>query len=615
MNIFHNAAPDLPPDDIVAWAEANVRVDGHGFDASRTPQLIEPIRAMADPGVRIGTLIKPVQVGGSTAGEIVANYWAAFGSGLIQYNWQDDQAAEKRWHERIFPSLESNKDIKRTGHRFEELICTARYVNATVRVQGVFMESSLDSDTVPLQINEEVHLWKPGFLGKARRRQTQVWNAKAFDISNASNEGDQLQSSYEDGTMQRWEVLCPGCGQHHAMRFRWDETHPELGGLRWDSADCRMENGRFNYNKLEATIRYQMPCGHLVRDNAAERRALIGRYSAPQNEGAHLSHRSWNFEAVSCDAIRWLSLVQEWHASIRALKAGDGEPMRRFITERECRFYSDHTVPFRGSVVLNPAITKNRAGLPGRAARLWAADKQRGYRSQGELSHYWLVIRDVMPNADSRLVFEGQISTDAELIAILDEHDCPHYAGGVDASWDTKAVLEMCYRHGLNAFMANASHKGWFMHSDKVKRFYAEGKPVHLELNQPPRYNYVATPSGYQPGREEPVVIHYNVAGMLANLFFIRENHANTTAGGGTDFIQWEVPGDVSEEYRQQNEAWERVAIKSQRTGDEVEGFRKTRKSDHMTMCEAYIAMLMDIGRLLSQRLTTMGLRQLSEKP
>ena len=107
MNILFNSMPEAPPADIIGWAESALKVDGHSFIAARTPQLIEPIRAMADPGVRIGTLIKPVQVGGSTAGEVVCNYWAAFGSGLIQYNWQDDQAAEKRWHERIFPSLES----------------------------------------------------------------------------------------------------------------------------------------------------------------------------------------------------------------------------------------------------------------------------------------------------------------------------------------------------------------------------------------------------------------------------------------------------------------------------------------------------------------------------
>jgi hypothetical protein len=613
MNLNDHSIPDARPSDIIAWAESRVRVNGGktSFDASRTPQIIEPIRAMADPDVRIGTLVKPVQVGGSTAGEVVCAYWAAFASGLIQFNWEDDQKAADRWHDRIYPALESCGDIKRTGHRFEETICEARYPNATVRVQGVFNEHSLDSDTVPLQINEEIHSWKPGFLSKARRRQTQVWNAKAFDISNAGMVGDQLHSSYEDGTMEEWEILCPRCFKLHAMHFRWNPANPELGGLRWDSDGCKMENGRFNYNKLESTIRYQFPCGFEMRDVASERRTIHGHYSSPRNQGAHVSHRSWNFEAVSCDAIRWLSLIQEWHSSIRAMKGGDSEPLRRFVTERECKFFSDEQRPFLGRVVLNSGITKSRIGLADRAVRLWAADKQRGYRSAGELSHYWLVIRDVMENADSRLVFEGQIGTDSELIGILDEHKCHRFAGGVDASWDTKAVLELCYRNGLNAFMANASHKGWFFHqSEKVKRFYSEGKALHMELKMPPRFNYTATVAGWLPSREEPMVIQYNVAGMLANLFFIREHEGNVRADGGEgDFIRWEVPGDVSEDYQQQNDAWERTTVKQARTNDEVEGFRKTRKADHMTMCEAYIAMMMDIGGFLSNRLTQLGVK------
>jgi hypothetical protein len=612
MNILSNAVPDAPPSDIIGWAESALKVDGHSFIAARTPQLIEPIRAMADPGVRIGTLIKPVQVGGSTAGEVVCNYWAAFGSGLIQYNWQDDQAAEKRWHERIFPSLESNRDIKRTGHRFEELICAARYVNATVRVQGVFMESALDSDTVPLQINEEVHLWKPGFLGKARRRQTQVWNAKAFDISNASNAGDQLQSSYEDGTMEEWEVLCPKCSQFHAMHFRFNVNKPELGGLRWSSDGCKMENGRFNYNKLEQTIRYQMPCGHEIKDIASERRTMLGRYSQPQNEGAHISHRSWNFEAVSCDAIRWLSLIQEWHSSIRALKTGDNEPMRRFVTERECKFYSEESIPFKGSIIVNTAIKKDRDGLTGRAARLWAADWQQGYKAKGQLTHYWLVIEDVMENMNSQIVFEGMVATDSELITTLDAFDCPRSAGIVDASKNQKQILSFCYREGLNAVTGIQSHKGSFRHKDGVHRFYSEEKTVHNELNMPPRFDYIGTRDGMVPAAAEPIIIAYNKAGLLANHFFIRDLKANVLKNNPNakpnEYFERTIPGDVSEDFKQQNESWERVVNKQSKTNDEVEGFRKVRSDDHLFMCLCYLDLLKEQSGLLGDQLARMGI-------
>ena len=622
MNIFHQVNPRPRPSDICQWATDSIRLPGSAiserFDVSITPWLREPLERLADAETRIITFVKPIQSGGSTVGEIALAWWASFGKGIIQNNWPKDDRALSRWNERILPVLERCSTVKWAGDRFDKVKCQANLIGATLKVQGVFVPDSLDSDSVPFQVNEEIHSWKPGHMAKARGRQTAVWFSKALDISNAGLIGDQLEAEFLSGTQQHWEVKCPGCGLYHQMQTRWDESKKEQGGLRYDSTDCKKDDGSFDYNKLRKTIRYQMPCGFEVRDNPTERKALSisGRYSQPKNEGATGQHRSYNLEAVSIDYISWLKLIQEKHTALRALKHGDSEPWRRYITERECRFYSEEMRPFQGRVVVNTAIKKNRNGLENRAARLWAADKQRGYRAQGELSHYWLVIRDVLANGDSCLVFEGMVSTEQELVAILDDHKCPRYAGGVDASWDTKTVLEFCYRNGLNAFMANASHKGWFIHqADKVKRFYSEGKPLHMELNMPPRFNYSGSSLGWLPSKEEPMVIQYNVAGLLANLFFMREHEGNVKANDPHgEYIKWEVPGDVSDEYKLQNESWERTTIKQVKSNDEVEGFKKIRKSDHMTMCEGYCAMMMDIGGFIGTRLSVLGLRQPEEK-
>lgn len=615
-NIFRQAIPKAAPDDIIEWVDSSgIKVDGHSFDSTRTPQLVEPMRAMADAETRIGTLIKPVQVGGSTAGEIICAYWAAFLYWLIQYNWQDDKKAVDRWNDRIKPTLESCRDIKRTGLRFEELKCEARYVNSTVRVQGVFNESSLDSDTVPLQINEEIHLWKPGFLSKARRRQTQIWNAKAFDISNASEVGDQLHSAYLDGTMEQWVVKCPKCGNFHEMRFRFNPSKPELGGLRWDSDGCKMDGGRFNYNKLEKTIRYQFPCGHEIKDLPSERRRLVGKYSEPKNEGAHISHRSWNFEAVSCDAIRWMSLIQEWHSAIRAIKHGDAEPMRRFVTERECRFYDpNEDRPVVSEIVLSQKIEKNREGMKHRKMRLACADWQQGYKSLGQLTHYWLLITDYDEDCNSQIVFEGMVSTDSELAAILKEHEVMPSCVWIDASKNTKQILSLCYREGYNAVSGIVSHRGSFLHDDGVRRFYSPEKPVADSLNVPLKFDWMAGQNGAVYSPQEPIVISYNKAGLLTNHFFIRDMMANVLANnpeaGLEEYIECIIPGDVSEDFKKQMDSWERVGHLQKKTNDEVEGFRKVRKDDHLLMCRAYGDMILDWIGLLGMRLEKMGIKK-----
>lgn len=450
-------------------------------------------------------------------------------------------------------------------------------------------------------------------LQKARGRQTAVSFPLMFNISNAGFKEDQLDEAWQAGTQQEYEVLCPGCAKYHVMRTGWDPKHPERGGLWYDRDKCRRDNGTYDYNKLLPTLVYKMPCGHIVHNDIEQRRALSasGRYSEPFNTGALASDVSLRYQAVVCHDIDWLQLVKEKHAALRALRNGNEEPWRIYKQERECEFYSADSRPYQGQVVLNPALVKSREGLKDRAARLWAADKQRGYRAMGQLSHYWLVIRDVMENCDSRLVFEGLVQTDTELISTLDTHNCPRFAGVVDASWDTKAVMEMCYRNGLNAVMANVSHRGLFLHSDKVRRFYAEEKAIHTELNMPPRFNYVQAVNGWAPAREEPMVIFYNKAGLLRNLFFIREHktavQANNPKAQRWEWIEHEVPADVSEDYKLQTESWERVSMKQARTNDDVEGFEKKRKDDHLLMCEGYVAMLMDIGGYLGQRLAGLG--------
>ena len=105
---FHTI-PDAPPSDIVEWSRTcGIRVDGHAFNPDRIPQLIEPLRAGVDPTLRVGTLCKPVQSGGSTVGEIIMAFRLAFGHGFFQYNWPHDQKAAERWESRILPLLHSD---------------------------------------------------------------------------------------------------------------------------------------------------------------------------------------------------------------------------------------------------------------------------------------------------------------------------------------------------------------------------------------------------------------------------------------------------------------------------------------------------------------------------
>lgn len=625
MKIFPDSIPDPAPADIIAWADSSgIKVDGHSFDSTRTPQLIEPMRFANDPDIRIGTFIKPVQSGGSTVAEIIAAFWSAFCRGLIQFNWQDDEKAKERWQRRISKTLRSiNQYLQWAGDRFDETICCARFVSSELFVQGVFASGSLDSETVPYQINEEVHLWAPGMLDKARRRQTLVWNSKGLDVSNASVEGDQLHAAYEEGTMEVWETFCPGCKKFHEMRFRWDDKHPELGGLRFDTSAGRVPGGKYNFNRLVPTIRYQMPCGFIMRDNASERRQP-GQYRAT-NEGALTYKRSWTYEGVSVPEIKWPELVSEYLKAVRAMKSGDIEPFKKFVQERECKFYSSERRPFQGAIVLTSAARLNRKGLDGELCKIWAADWQQGYKAVGELTHYWLVIESVLPNCSSQVIFAGMVSDEAELLLTLKDHGITDEDGGglfdgfIDASKNTKHILSFCYRYGINAVVGGAHGKGGFRHPDGSFRFYSPKKFIYTQLgitfqqaqqDHPEWFSF--TRDGIRENESCPYILEYDKAGLLKNYFDIQEMKmavlARNPKATPEDYIERIVPEDIGEDYLHHHEAWEREMKPLPRKMGEVEGFRQVSKKDHTMSCTTYIDLKKEESGLLGKRRAALGI-------
>lgn len=630
MNLYKEIQPSDAPVNILDWMERNVvmkgSVRGEMFERTKFPWSNFAIESMFDGETKIFTFVKPVQGGGSGASEAVLCGWAKWHLGMIQLNYEKDEKAENRWDERVLPILKACRDLDWAGTDNDTVICKAKFLRSFVRVQGVFSSSHLDSDSVPRQINDEIHQWKPGHLAKARARQTAVWNPKAIDISNAGMQGDQLHESFLAGTQQHWEVKCPGCGEYHVMRTRWEDGRPDLGGLRYDTEGCRRDDGTFDYLKMRATIRFQMPCGFVVHDNINERKVLSmsGRYGAPRNAGATGEHKSATLEAVSVDYISWLTLIQEKHLAVRSLKSGDPEPFRRYLQERECIFYSTEHHPFHGEIVISQGVKKNREGLKDRAARFWMADWQQGYKHLGELEHFWLVIEDVMMNCNSQIVFEGKVHSENELIAILEEHDAiEHGCGIVDCTKNTKHLLQFCFTNNFYAIVSYKSHLKGFRHSEDGNwRFFDEGRPISNELNIPTKFPLKMTSKGQIPDEREPAVISVNVGGMIANHFFLRENKMRMEDTAKEEkrelkpdeYIERVIPGDVSEEFRNHWESWARVGREAKKKADDVssgsERFQQVKKADHMLMCCAGIDMLKDFSGILGDRLAQLGIKK-----
>ncbi len=107
------------------------------------------------------------------------------------------------------------------------------------------------------------------------------------------------------------------------------------------------------------------------------------------------------------------------------------------------------------------------------------------------------------------------------------------------------------------------------------------------------------------------MVWFYNKAGLLSNLFFLRQHRANVLAvdPSATNYIVHDVPSDASEDYQKQNDSWELVKGTRGRSKEHIEEWRQTRADDHLLMCESYIAMEMDMGGFIARRLVELGIK------
>lgn len=585
-------------------------------DLNETPWIVDPLKDcnFTNTGVRFNTLVKPVQAGGSVAGELAICCAIRFlDRGDIQYNWEHDEKAKDRWKKRAGKILAINAEA--IGLPSDRQICLIVMDRLNFTMQGVISEGNLASDSIRFQVNEEIHNWEPGKLATAYGRLTayEPVGFQAFNISNASNVDDQLHKALLAGTNREWTVKCPGCRRYHAMRFRWDEHEPNLGGLRWDSKaeGVKMENGGYNYNRLAPTIRYQMPCGYRVGDDVKERRALSdsGKYSDPRNPGAHVSNESRTFEAVSVHYISWLSLIQEWHSAIQSFRYGDPEPLNKFRRERECRFVDPEDRPLVQQITVRADVKKDRAGLAGRQLRLFALDRQKGKLSEGEFPHWWLVIADV-GIIDFRLkvqiVFEGKILTDEDVIEALTRHSCQMHHGVADSGWDPEHayVRAFCMRHGIHAIKGEKSK--YFSHENGAKRCFAKEKPLHAMIGAPSKFEYrkrfTKTGEVTMADPREPHFWLYSKHGIRERLYYL-------LTSSDVDVI---IPSDVSKDFRAHMESEMPQAVTKTDGSIEIE-WHQVRERNDLRVCLCYIAMQMDRAGLIGSSIGMAG--PISPKP
>lgn len=586
------AMPPAMPTSIVAWAEKNVRIVGSAktevFDRHTAPWLNTPIDLAMDPGRY--TVIKPVQSGGTTAGEIILCAWISLWNiGDIGYFWPNDLKALDRFYKYTNKRLQACKAVADRASPDKDGWCRRLilFPHLNFAQLGVRTDRNVSSDTLRGIINEEMHDcqggWEPGRYQQVLGRQRAVWNAVCFNISNASRVGDELHTAYTGATMEEWTVKCPGCGLFHQMRTRWEPDRPHLGGLRYDSDGCKRPDGTYDYFKMQSSVRFQMPCGYVVHDTPRERRALSesGRYSEPNNKSATPNERSFRLEAVALHDTSWLDLIKQKHQALRVLTRGGGPLLYEvYQREQECCFWDIRSAKPEAVPVVLSTRKKDREGLPEPRARFAFLDYQEGFKARGEMPHFWGVIQDFDQQGNALIVWEGKLTSEGEIIDVLGRHQVKPNCTAVDASFvgADRYVYALCLRLGFNAIKVHGNRT--FTDKNGIQRVWSEPEPLWPLAN-------ADGPTTDDPD-DCPLFWNVSQAGAMNALAHLRARKDR----------KYEIPADVSPEFLEHFKAWSLEEKRIPATNQIELCWKKSndRAPDHLYMVCTYLAVWAELA-------------------
>jgi len=228
-----------PPENLTVseWAEKKRRLSPESsaeigpYRVSRTPYLREIMDAFTDPKVRRLILVSSSQVGKSELENNIIGYIIDQDPSSILFIHPTTIDAKEYSKLRIAPMLRDTPVLRRKvspakSRDSGNTILQKTYPGGILTLCGSTEAHALASKPIRYVIGDERDRWaqsagKEGDPWKlAMARQITFYNTKAVEVSTPTIKGDSaIADSFLEGTMERWCVKCPHCGEYHDIDF------------------------------------------------------------------------------------------------------------------------------------------------------------------------------------------------------------------------------------------------------------------------------------------------------------------------------------------------------------------------------------------------------------
>ena len=245
-----------PPENLTVseWAEKKRRLSSESsaeigpYRVSRTPYLREVMDAFTDPKVRRLVLVSSSQVGKSELENNIIGYIIDQDPSSILFIHPTTVDAKEYSKLRIAPEIRDTPCLTRKvaspkSRDSGNTILQKTYPGGILTLCGSTEAHARASKPIRYVIGDERDRWavsagKEGDPWKlAMARQITFYNAKAVEVSTPTIKGaSAIADSFYEGTMERWCVQCPHCGEYHDITFfeniRYEAEETEVRGKR-----------------------------------------------------------------------------------------------------------------------------------------------------------------------------------------------------------------------------------------------------------------------------------------------------------------------------------------------------------------------------------------------
>ena len=549
------------------WCEENVKnipyspIPGH-FKSANSPWVREVMEAMADPDIRLVSIVAPVQSSKTIGAELCLCYIVANFPGPCLWLSQTDADAKDQAEARLHKLFSECDAVKKLfpADRHKKKTQTVFFSNGmTLWVLGAHAKSNLQSRSIRWLIGDETWQWPSGHMQQAEARVTAFgWLGKCIFLSQGGTENDDTHRKFETTDMREWEFKCPKCGKYQP--YKWSN-------IEWDK-NYRDGEGRIDFAKVRSSVRLVCEfCKHEIADSDANRKLLNSSAKfVPQNPNAPDTKAGFHWNSLA--SMSWGELAEMYLRAKESCRRGDMEDLKNFYQKRLALPWGDLEEDFtldispsgyrmgddweseaavgaKGAILPPPHESKNRVRL-----RFLTVDVQ--------MDHFYAVVRSWACDASSRLVYCAKLQTWEDVEILQNRFGVFPQLVFIDAGYSTFEVYRNCAKHNWTALMGDGRRDFPHRVNGKItQRFYSTARHP-LVSDRKCRMHY------------------WSNLGIKDTLARLRSNQ-NPEEGS-----TWEVPSDVPEEYLKMLDSEQRV-----KKGNSWEWRQIGKRPNHYWDCEA----------------------------